>query len=126
MVRWVVLQYALQSTQGRRLMFVDTCHSGNAYNARLAKDAVDSKIIVFSATDANTLAIERSDIEHGVFTMALIDGMNGGADFAADGDITVLELGSFVASKVAKLTSGAQKPAFHIAGATDFPLVHRK
>lgn len=124
-VPWNTLQKALQKTQGRRLMFVDTCHSGGAYNARLTKDAVDSKIIVFSATDANTLALEKDDLKHGVFTWAVVQGMKGGADFAADGAITVLSLGSFVSSRVVRATQGYQKPAFHFAGSTDFILAKK-
>jgi len=60
-----------------------------------------------------------------VFTWAIVEGMKGGADFAADGNISVLSLGSFVSSRVARTTKGSQKPAFHIAGSTDFILVNK-
>jgi uncharacterized caspase-like protein len=35
---------------------------------------------VFSATDDKTLAQERPELEHGVFTHALVSGINGEAD----------------------------------------------
>jgi hypothetical protein len=44
-VRWHVLQQALQDAQGSRIMFVDTCHSRGAYNPRLIKDAADSRTL---------------------------------------------------------------------------------
>ncbi|MGC2410592.1 MAG: hypothetical protein WA441_11510 [Methyloceanibacter sp.] len=47
-------------------MLVDTCHSGNAFNAtRLIKDAADASIAVYAATDAQTLAQERPGLGHG-------------------------------------------------------------
>lgn len=33
-VKWSVLQQALQDAQGIRIMFVDTCHLGGAHNPR--------------------------------------------------------------------------------------------
>jgi hypothetical protein len=47
-------------------MLVDTCHSGNAFNAtRLIKDVADASIAVYAATDAQTLAQERPGLGHG-------------------------------------------------------------
>ena len=62
-------------------MFVDTCHSRGAYNQRLIKDAADHDIVVFSATDSETEAQEDANLGHGIFTYALAEGLNGGADF---------------------------------------------
>jgi hypothetical protein len=33
-VPWYVLQEAVEAAKGRRILFIDTCHSGNAYNQR--------------------------------------------------------------------------------------------
>jgi len=46
------LKSAIETSKGRRIMLVDTCHSGNAFNARLLKDAADASIAVYAATDA--------------------------------------------------------------------------
>jgi hypothetical protein len=43
-VNWEALQGAIETSKGRRIMLVDTCHSGNAFNARLLKDAADASI----------------------------------------------------------------------------------
>jgi hypothetical protein len=35
-VQWQVLQSAVEGAKGRHILFIDTCHAGNAYNPRLA------------------------------------------------------------------------------------------
>lgn len=124
-VPWIVLQNALHNTQGRRLMFVDTCHSGGAYNARLVNDAANATIIVFSATDPQTLSWEFDHLAHGAFTYALIHGLGGKAR-TSDGSVTVLGLGAFIADEVASLTNDRQQPTFHISGAKNFRLVKQQ
>ena len=47
------LKEAMERAKGRRLLFVDTCHAGNAYNVRLEKDSVDAHIAVISATGSS-------------------------------------------------------------------------
>ncbi len=49
---------------------------------------------------------------HGVFTRRLLEGLNGKADQNSDGIITGLELGSWVASRVASSTENRQTPTF--------------
>ena len=120
-VPWTQLQSALHNTQGRRLMFADTCHSGGAYNARLVNDAHNANIIIFAATDTQTLAWELAHLSHGAFTYALIQGLEGKAR-RSDGSVTVLGLGAFISDEVASLTEDKQKPTFHISGATNFML----
>ena len=43
-VPWQVLQSAVEAAKGRRLLFLDTCHSGNAYNERLGNAAYHANI----------------------------------------------------------------------------------
>jgi hypothetical protein len=119
-IKWYNLQLALQSAQGRRILFVDTCHAGGAFNPRLIKDAADAQIIVFSATDDKTLAQERPELGHGVFTHALVAGLNGEADLLKHGAVNLFELNSYVANKVKTLTNNAQEPTIHLSGAKDF------
>ncbi len=118
-VDWKLLQDVMENTQGRRLMLVDTCHSGNAFNARLVKDAADASITVFAATDADTLAQERSALGHGVFTHSVLRGLDGDADQVADRLVQMRELRDFVSKSVLKLTNGVQAPTFHLSGNGD-------
>lgn len=119
-VNWQLLQETLQTTRGRRIFLVDTCHAGNAFNARLVKDAADASIVVMAATDADTLAEERSNLGHGVFTYAMLQGLEGGADLIADGRVHTRELAAFVEAEVARLTKNKQKPEAYVSSLADF------
>jgi len=119
LVRWDDIQNALEDAQGRRIMMIDTCHAANAYNARLEKDAIDSRIFVFSATDANNTAAEREDIGHGVFTFALLEGLNGKANLFGDG-VRLLPLASWIDREVRRLTDERQWPRWYFAETDNF------
>lgn len=121
-VRWHVLQQALQEAHGSRIMFVDTCHSRGAFSSRLVKDASDANIIVFAATDRDSAAQERDDLGHGVFTYALNEGLQGGADFMKSGAINILELSVFVSNQVKRLSNNEQEPTFSLSGVKNFVL----
>jgi uncharacterized caspase-like protein len=121
-VRWHVLQQALQEAHGSRIMFVDTCHSRGAFSSRLVKDASDANIIVFAATDRDSAAQEREDLGHGVFTCALNEGLQGGADFMKSGAIKILELSVFVSNQVKRLSNNEQEPTFSLSGVKNFVL----
>jgi hypothetical protein len=117
-VKWSVLQQALQDAQGIRIMFVDTCHSRGAYNQRLIKDAADANIVVFSATDSDTEAQEDANLGHGIFTYALAEGLNGGA--AKKGAVNITALFNFVSDEVKDLSKGEQEPTFSASGVKNF------
>jgi Uncharacterized protein containing caspase domain len=119
-VNWEALQGAIETSKGRRIMLVDTCHSGNAFNAGLLKDAADASIAVYAATDAETLAQGRSALGHGVFTYAVIEGLKGGADLSRDRFIEAQELSTYVLGAVRKLTADKQLPTFTQSGRSDF------
>jgi WD40 repeat protein len=121
-VSWSVLQKALQDAQGSRIMFVDTCHSSGAYSSRLVKDAADANIVVFSATDKDTEAQETKELGHGVFTYAVSEGINGGADFGNKGLVNVLSLGAYVSDEVKRMTNDEQEPVFSGSGVKNFVL----
>jgi uncharacterized caspase-like protein len=115
-VNWEALQSAIETSKGRRIMLVDTCHSGNAFNARLLKDASDASIAVYAAT----LAQERPALGRGVFTNAVIEGLKGGADLSHDRFIEAQELSTYVEGEVRKLTADKQLPTFTQPGRSDF------
>ena len=49
---------AVEAAKGRRLLFVDTCHSGNAYNQRLGNAAYHANIIAYTAARFDQVALE--------------------------------------------------------------------
>jgi WD40 repeat protein len=121
-VKWFDLQQALQDAEGSRIMFVDTCHSSGAYSPRLVKDAANANIVVFSATDKDTEAQETSKLGHGVFTYAVSQGINGGADFGKKGLINMWALAEYVSDEVKRLTNDEQEPVVSTSGVKNFIL----
>ena len=123
-IKWATLETAIQAAKGRRLLFVDTCRSGSAYNARLIKDASDGGIVAFSATNMQQDALELPNLGHGVFTSVLVKGLKGAADLAQEREVRVFDLGAFVEREVRKMTNGRQTPDFYKKpGAENFVLV---
>jgi uncharacterized caspase-like protein len=123
-ISWPTLEASIQAAKGRRLLFVDTCRSGSAYNARLIKDASDGGIVAFSATNMQQDAMELTRLGHGVFTHVLVKGLEGEADVAREKEVRVFDLGAFVEREVRKLTNGRQTPDFYKKpGAENFVLV---
>jgi hypothetical protein len=121
-IDWQVLHSALAGAKGRRILVVDTCHAGNAFNPRLIKDAEDANITIFAATDADTLAHEQAALGHGVFTHALMAGLKGRADTDRNAKIEASEIARYVRQEVTTLTNGRQRPVTHLPVSGDFPL----
>jgi WD40 repeat protein/uncharacterized caspase-like protein len=123
-VKWAIIEEAIQSAKGRRLLFVDTCRSTNAFNPRLMKQASDDAIVAFSATNTQQDALELFNLGHGAFTSAVVKGLNGAADIAQEREVRVFDLGTYVEREVRKLTKGLQTPDFYKKpGAENFVLV---
>ena len=99
---------------GRKLLFLDVCHSGNAYNRTLLASAETDRFVAFSAARADEVAVGFKKDGHGVFTHMLIEGLKG--DPAAldplEKGVTVYTLGNFVNLKVRERTAGKQTPEF--------------
>jgi uncharacterized caspase-like protein/WD40 repeat protein len=114
-IGWQEIEEALSATRGHRIVLLDTCRSANSYNRRLMKDAFDESLVIFSATNAKTLAQEQSDLGHGVFSYALIEGLRGMADrLPRDGAVSIAELAAYVTSRVETLTHRAQVPEIEV------------
>ncbi|HSR81422.1 MAG TPA: hypothetical protein VLL28_11640 [Hyphomicrobiaceae bacterium] len=74
-VPWQVLQERVEAAKGRRLLFVDTCHSGNAYNQRLGNAAYHANIIVYTSARFDQEVLEDPVLGHGLFTY--VEGLAG-------------------------------------------------
>ena len=121
LVDWRRIQEAMDRAVGRRIMVLDTCHAENAYNPRLEKDAADSRIVVLSATAANNTAAEVSQLGHGVFTYALLQGLRGEAATDPSG-VRLFALADYVSREVMRLTRDRQVPFYHIGSSSNFVL----
>lgn len=114
LVDWSDIQKAVERAEGTRFMLLDTCHAANAFNPRLEKDAADARIVVFSATAANSTAAELPELGHGVFTYSLLEGLRGGANSSGDG-VRLLGLADYIYREVTRLTAARQKPFYFIS-----------
>jgi WD40 repeat protein len=103
-VPWYAFQEAIETAKGRRILFLDTCHSANAYNPVLSNQAYHANILVYAASRWDQTAQERDNLGsgHGLFTYSVIEGVRGGAR-NPEGEVRTDGLHAFVAQRVAKL-----------------------
>ncbi len=120
----------------KQIVLMDACHSGAALaNMKVRAGGSDEKAIVTLARSSGTVwmassgtkqfATEFETLQHGTFTYALLEAMDGSADLGGDGQVTVSEIKLFMDNRVPELTEqyggSAQYPTFYLTG-NDFPL----
>ncbi len=99
-VPWDRFQSVLEGTSGRRFLFLDTCRSGNRYSQRLTNDAHEQNIVVYAAARWDQDALESAG--GGLFTHALVEGVNGKAKDKA-GEVRAESLRDYVRARVREL-----------------------
>jgi WD40 repeat protein len=125
------LRRAFSAIAGKAIVFLDTCHAnaekaapdpkrdavrglgpGGVDVVRFANDLAKAEngLITFASTQGTELAAERAEWGHGAFSLALIEGLSGKADFLHKGAITVSALDYYIAERVKTLTDGQQHP----------------
>ncbi len=126
-VPWYAIEEAIDGAKGRRLLFIDTCHSAGAYNQRLGNAAYYANILAYSSARWDQEALESEDFKHGLFTYALVEGMTGAADLNHDGHVDTAELAEYLRKRVPQLAAkikGEQEPQFFKGrDAETYPLV---
>ncbi|MDP5238424.1 caspase family protein [Uliginosibacterium sp. 31-16] len=129
------IRNTLAALPGKALFFIDTCHAGSVLgSARRAGvgdmaaminelASAENGVIVFSASTGRQYSLENRDWGNGAFTKALVEGLNGAADFQKTGRITHKMLDFYVSERVKALTGGKQTPVTIIPqGVPDFPV----
>ena len=66
--------------------------------------------MVLCATTGNEKAQESHQLRHGVFTVALLEGLAGKAELSQDGAVYLHELERYVTNRVRELTRRQQNP----------------
>src|SRR6202050_314705 len=112
----------------RKLLLLDTCHSGAMGDAMIRglEELAAGKVLsgavgstVLSASTSDQEALEGQD-GHGLFTWVLLQGLNGSADFRKNGSISTFDLADYVDDEVPKVAeahfSRKQIPNLHNAG----------
>lgn len=134
-VPFQTIRASLASLPGRVVVFVDTCHSGNAIGKALPRRASDPTVaindlassenglVVFASSTGEQLSQEDPAWGNGAFTKAVVEGLLGAADFKKRGRVTYKGLDAYVADRVDELTKGEQTPVTPVLqGVPDFTL----
>lgn len=129
------IKITLNALAGKAIFFVDSCHSGNALGTAKTRAITDvnafvselasaeNGVIVFTASTGRQLSQESASWGNGAFTKAVVEGLNGKADFQKNGKITHKGLDYYVTERVKALTNGQQSPvSIAPGGVTDFPI----
>ncbi len=114
-ISWELL-LRLASVPCRKLFLIDTCHAGNVLlkddPPRHWKAAIRplsrEQALVVSATDIDQPAVEFPSLRHGVFTLCLLQGLEGRADTANDGEVNYSELSKYAVDRVTKITRSGE------------------
>jgi WD40 repeat protein len=107
---------------GKVLVFMDACHSGNLMGKLKRRDLVlmspvinelasaENGAVVFSSATGRQYALENQAWGNGAFTLGVVEGLRGKADYGATGRITLNMLDLYVSERVKELTQGQQTP----------------
>lgn len=102
----------LVAKQCRVVIFMDTCHSGAMFNTKGANDnftIASPDVVGFYSSTRSEKSNESEKWSNGIFTKALIDGINGAAADAQQ-RVTIQELDNYVKKVVDRETQGRQSP----------------
>ncbi len=118
---FAAIRNTIESLPGKRLLFVDTCRSGNAFGNGTVRggagditglihelSSAENGVVVFTACTGRESAIEKDEWGNGAFTKALLEGLDGKASTSPDGKVTVTMLDAYITKQVAALTGGRQ------------------
>jgi uncharacterized caspase-like protein len=136
-VPFTEMKNTVASLTGKTILFIDTCHAGNVMGARaVAPDitgvvnelaSAENGAVVFASSTGKQYSFEDSNWGNGAFTKAVVEGINGKADYTGKGRITINMLDLYVSERVKELTRGKQTPATAKPQTIpDFPLVLKR
>jgi hypothetical protein len=126
----------LDALPGKRILFMDACHSASVSGRTQTRGLVDigamrkemeaagSGTLIFAAASGRQGAQENQEWGNGAFTKSLLEGLGGQADDRKTGRVTVSMLNAYITERVKELTGGSQTPIFkNQDDLSDFPLV---
>lgn len=117
--------------RGKVLLLLDACHSGAVGlggnpDASALRNAVNlDNVTVLTSSRKDELSQESSAWNHGAFTQAFLDALNGGADPEGHGVISMPELARAMDKDLETLTKGKQHLGPHLNFLSDVFVVSR-
>jgi len=133
-------EWCQQVKAQKQVILLDACQSGGATETFAMRGASEEKAIIqlaqstgvflISSTGAEQFATEFTELKHGVFTYAFLEGLKGAADGGRkDGKITIKELEAYLNDRIPELSQkyrgSIQFPNTWSRG-MDFPIVIAK
>jgi hypothetical protein len=128
----------LSGIPGRIVLLLDACHAGavegesrraaGALTDDLVRDLAtdDYGVIVMCSAMGREFSLESPRVQHGYFTLALVEGLSGKADYNHDGVVQLNELDLYVTDRVKELSQGKQHPVTaRPTSIRSFPLTKR-
>ena len=127
--------YLAQVKSQKQLILMDACHSGGALKSMNVRAAASeekaivqlaraSGVVMLASSGTQQFATEFEVLQHGVFTYALLEALDGEAD-SGDEKVTVNELKIYMEERVPELSQQyggkAQYPTGFVHG-NDFPI----
>ncbi len=133
-VAYFDIKKILSNLAGKTIAFIDTCHAGNIMGKRRGVadinavindlSAAENGVVVFASSSGKQYSLEDSKWGNGAFTKALVEGINGKADYTKDGTITINQLDLYLSERVKKLIGNQQIPTTTKPQTiSDFPVV---
>ncbi len=130
-----VLKRQLMGVPGRLTLMLDACHSGEIGKGKtrgvggltdqLIRDltAEENGLVMMCSALGNELAQESNEHRHGLFTVALLEGLKGQAEKTKDGAVYLTSLDAYVTKRVRELSKGQQNPVTgKPTSVRDFPM----
>lgn len=128
------LKKTLAGIPGRFVLLLDACHSGGidgdkrraggALTDDLVRDLGTDEVgvIVMCSSTGREFSLESPAVEHGFFTLALVEGLAGKAQKSAEGAVYLHHLDAYVTDRVKDLSNGKQHPVTNRANLRSFPI----
>ncbi len=96
------LRAGLERVQGTRFLLLDTCFAGGA-------SGPGAHFVTLAACTAKQTSKENSTLQNGMFTRALLEGLQGKASRDANNVVTLEALGIYVSQRLRELSNGQQQ-----------------
>ena len=121
----------------KKICFADACYSGSIQkkiksksikvdDSYTLKQDINGGVAVIMSSTGNETSLEMGQLQQGLFTYCLLDGLTGNADLNKDNTITVTELYKYTRENVLYGSQGTQTPIIFGNFDLDMPIIQKK
>jgi WD40 repeat protein len=124
-VPYADLLAGLKAIAGSAVLFIDTCHAGDVIGrpGHASMDVIglvsrlgqpSNGVIVYASSTGDQYSVEASIWRNGAFTKAVVEGLDGAAEYRKRSYITTSMLETYVKERVKDLTANRQTPTVNM------------